>query len=54
LDEHIKKNEIGGARGRVLVRKSKGMKPLGRPKRRWQDNIKMDFKEMGWWRCGLY
>jgi hypothetical protein len=25
-----------------------GKRPLGRPRRRWVDNIKMDFKEIGW------
>jgi hypothetical protein len=25
-----------------------GKKPLGRPRRRWQDNIKMDFKDIKW------
>jgi len=34
---------------RVLVVKPEGMKPLGRPRHRWQDNIKMDLKEAG---CG--
>jgi len=27
-----------------------GKRPLGRPRRRWEDNIKMDFKEVGWGR----
>jgi hypothetical protein len=31
---------------RVLVRKSEGKRPLVRPKCRWEDNIKMDFKEL--------
>ena len=34
---------------RVLVGKPKGKKPLGRPRRRWEDNIKMDLQEVG---CG--
>jgi hypothetical protein len=34
---------------RVLVRKTEGNRPLGRPRRRWEVNIKMDFQEM---RCG--
>jgi len=34
---------------RVLVGKPEGMRPLGRPRRRWEDNIKMDLKELG---CG--
>jgi hypothetical protein len=39
----------GGRRGeyRVLVGKSEGMRPLGRPRRRWEDNIKIDTKEEG-------
>jgi len=30
-----------------LVGRSEGKRPLGRPRRRWEDNIKMDFKEIG-------
>jgi hypothetical protein len=50
LGDQIKKNETGGQeRGdRVLVEKPKENKPLGRPKRRWEDNIKRDLKEIGW------
>jgi hypothetical protein len=33
---------------RVLVGKPEGKRPLGRPKRRWEDGIKMDLKEIGW------
>jgi hypothetical protein len=33
---------------RILVGKSKGTRPLGRPRRRWVDNIKMDIREIGW------
>jgi hypothetical protein len=25
------------------------MRPLGRPRHGWEDNIKMDFQEVGWW-----
>jgi hypothetical protein len=32
---------------RVLVRKPKGKRPLGRPRRRWIDNIKLDLLETG-------
>jgi len=32
---------------RVLVGKPEGMRPLGRPRRRWEDNIKMDLQEVG-------
>jgi len=35
---------------RVLVVKSEGKRPLGRPRRRWEDNIKMDLQEVG---CGF-
>jgi hypothetical protein len=31
---------------RVLVGKPEGMRPLGRPRRRWEDNIKMDFRKL--------
>jgi len=32
---------------RVLVGKPKGKRPLGRPRRRWENNIKMDFQDEG-------
>ena len=40
---------MGEGRGvyRVLVRKPEGKRPLGRPRRRWEDNIKMDLQEVG-------
>ena len=34
---------------RVLVGKLEGKRPLGRPRRRWVDNIRMDLQEVG---CG--
>jgi hypothetical protein len=34
---------------RVLVGNSVGRRPLGRPRRRWEDNIRMDLQEVG---CG--
>ena len=42
---------MGEGRGvyRVLVGKLGGKRPLGRPRRRWQDNIKIDLQEVG---CG--
>jgi hypothetical protein len=33
---------------RILVGMPEGNRPLGRPKRRWVDNIKMDLIEIGW------
>ena len=56
--DKIEKNEMGwacglygGERGayRVLVGKPEGKRPLGRPRRRWVDNIRMDLQEVG---CG--
>jgi len=40
---------MGEGRGvhRVLVGKPKGKRPLGRPRSRWEDNIKMDLQEVG-------
>jgi hypothetical protein len=32
----------------LLVGKAEGKKPLGRPRRRWEDNIRMDLSEIGW------
>ena len=40
--------EVGGV-CRVLVGKPEGKRPLGRHRRRWEDNIKMDLQEAG---CG--
>ena len=42
---------MGERRGvyRVLVGKPAGKRPLGRPRRRWEDNIRMDLQEVG---CG--
>jgi hypothetical protein len=59
---------MGEARGvyRVLVGRPEGKRPLGRPRLRWEDNIKMDLRETGidganwiqlaqdrvqWWAC---
>jgi hypothetical protein len=33
---------------RLLVGKPEGRRPLGRPRRRWLDNIRMHLVEMGW------
>jgi hypothetical protein len=33
---------------RILVGKPEGKRPLGRPRRRWVDNIKMNLIEIGW------
>jgi hypothetical protein len=46
---------MGERRGvyRLLVGKPEGKRPLGRPRRKWVDNIKMDLQEVGWLRHGL-
>jgi hypothetical protein len=57
----IKDNEVGRHVARVaqgrkvyrsLVGKPKGKRPLERPRRRWEDRIRMDLREIGWglWR----
>jgi hypothetical protein len=40
---------MGEGRGvnRILVRRPEGKTPLGRPRRRWEDNIEMDLRETG-------
>jgi hypothetical protein len=57
-DDKIEKNEMGGAcsaygerRGiyKVLMEKREGKRQLGRPRRRWEDYIRMDLQEVG---CG--
>ena len=49
--EHV--GRMGEKRGvfRVLVWKPEGKRPLGRPRRRWEDNIKMDLQE---WDVGVW
>ena len=44
--------ERGGS-DRVLEGKPNGKRPLGRPRHRWEDNIKMDIQEVGWGVYGL-
>jgi hypothetical protein len=41
---------LGGKRNacKLLVGKPEGKRPLGRPRRRWVDNIKMDLLAIGW------
>ena len=45
---------MGQTRGadRVWEGKPEGKRPLGRPRRRWENNIKMDIQEVGWG-CGM-
>jgi hypothetical protein len=41
---------VGEGRGayRILVGRPEGRRPLGRPRRRWEDNIKTELQEVGW------
>ena len=45
--EHVARVEEGRDVHKVLVGKPEVKRPLGRPRRRWEDNIKMDFEEVG-------
>ena len=47
--EHVGRIEEERGAYRVLVGKPEGKKPLGRPRHRWVDNIRMDLQEVG---CG--
>ena len=44
---HVARMEQSRNAYRVLVGKPKGKTPLGSPRRRWEDNIKMDLREVG-------
>jgi hypothetical protein len=54
---HVEEHEMGGPCStngekrnacRLLVGKPEGKRPLGRPRRRWVDNIRIDLGEVGW------
>jgi hypothetical protein len=45
---HVARMGEGRSVYRVLVGKPEGKRPLGRPRRRWEDGIKMDLEEFGW------
>jgi hypothetical protein len=45
--EHMARMGEGRGVYRVLVRRPEGKRPLGRPRRRWEDNINMDLREIG-------
>jgi hypothetical protein len=44
--EHVERMGEGRGVYRVLVGKPEGKRPLGRPRRRWEDDIKMDLREI--------
>jgi hypothetical protein len=45
--DHVARMEEGRSDFKILTGKSTGKRPLGRPRRRWEDNIRMDLKEIG-------
>jgi hypothetical protein len=45
---HVARMEEGRNVYRVLLGKLEGKRPLGRPRCRWEDGIKMDLGEIGW------
>ena len=44
---HVARMEEGGSTFKLFTGTPTGKRPLGRPRRRWEDNIRMDLKEMG-------
>ena len=44
---HVARMEEGRVVTKVLVGKPEGKRPLGRPRRRWEDNIKMNLQDLG-------
>jgi hypothetical protein len=55
--KRVKEDEMGRACSmngekmnayRILVGKPEGKRPLGRPRRGWADNVKIDLREIGW------
>jgi hypothetical protein len=44
---HVARMGEGRGAYRILVGRREGRRPLGRPRRRWEDNIKMDLQEVG-------
>jgi hypothetical protein len=48
LAGHVARMEETRNAYRIFLGKPEGKRPLGRPRRRWVDNIKMDLRETGW------
>jgi hypothetical protein len=46
--EHVARMGEGRGAYRILVGRPEGRRPFGRPRRRLEDNIKMDLQEVGW------
>jgi hypothetical protein len=45
---HVARMGEGVGAYRILVGRPEGRRPFGRPRCRWEDNIKMDLQEVGW------
>jgi hypothetical protein len=45
---HVARLEERRVAYRILVGRPEGRRPLGKPRHRWEDNIKMDLPEVGW------
>ena len=44
---HVARMQKGSSAFKILTGKPTGKRPLGRPRRRWEDNIRMDLEEIG-------
>ena len=44
---HVARMEDGRTAFKILIGKPTGKRPLGRPRRRWEDNIRLDLEEIG-------
>jgi hypothetical protein len=49
---HVARMEEGRKVYKVLVGKTEGKRPLGRPRRRWKDEIRIDLRDISWG-CGV-
>ena len=47
LAGHVARMEEGRSSFKILTGKPTGKRPLGRPRRKWEDNIRMDLEEIG-------
>ena len=51
-DGHVARMKARRGAYRILIEKPEGRRPLERPRLRWEDNIELDLREVGW-RHGL-
>ena len=49
---HVVRTEEGRSSFKNLTGKPTGKRSLGRPRRRWEDNVRMDLEEIGRYQCG--